>query len=604
MILSKKWRWTKALALTLVLVALSCSSNDNGTPDTGNTPPTINDQTVNAPEDSAPGEVFGSVSATDEDSNNTLVFSISQDEDDLFDIITDSDSDTGLLILGTGKSFDRAAKAQHTIEVTVSDGTAQSSANVTINVTAEGSGQGGAPIFQNPPVGAIEVAEDITDQDVIVALKAEDPEGDEFTFSILEDDDALFEINQDGELSLLAGKQLNAEESDSHSVTVAVKDSNGNQATLQLTLTVLEAMALQDDPDAFLTTWSVGDNDKIFIRVNPDYDDYDYQIDWGDGSPVENVTGNGPPEHIYETAGNYQVAIKGTFPAIQLVPELNQTDEEIENAAKLTSIDQWGNNVWRTMIQAFFGCVNMTYTAEDTPELGEVTNMSQMFLNCSSFNGDIGDWDVSAVIVMSATFGATSSFDQDISGWDVSNVISMEGMFLASKFNQDLSSWGNKLGNVQKMVNMFLNNSFFEGLGLEEWNVGNVTSMRGMFSGATVFNGDIEAWDTGNVTSMAGMFKDATAFDRNLGAWDLSSIEPGTDNGSDFDSLEGMLDNSGLSTENYANTLIGWWNEDTPSDINLGAANLKYCSSALTAKSFLQIEFKWDIIDSGSAACN
>ena len=461
-----------------------------------------------------------------------------------------------------------------------------------------------APIFQDPPIGAIEVDEDITDQDVIVALKAEDPEGDEFTFSILEDDDALFEINQDGELSLLAGKQLNAEESDSHSVTVAVKDSNGNQATLQLTLTVLEAMALQDDPDAFLTTWSVGDNDKIFIRVNPDYDDYDYQIDWGDGSPVENVTGNEPPEHTYETAGDYHVAIKGTFPAIQLVPELNQTDEEKENAEKLSSINQWGNNSWRSMESAFNACVNMTYTAEDTPELGQVTNMSQMFGACLSFNGDIGDWDVSTVTDMSATFAATSSFDQDISGWDVSNVISMEGMFLASKFNQDLSSWGNKLGNVQKMVNMFLNNSFFEGLGLEEWNVGNVTSMRGMFSGATVFNGDIEAWDTGNVTSMAGMFKDATAFDRNLGAWDLSSIEPGTDNGSDFDSLEGMLDNSGLSTENYANTLIGWWNEDTPSDINLGAANLKYCSSALTAKSFLQIEFKWDIIDSGSAACN
>ena len=385
MILSKKWRWTKALALTLVLVALSCSSDDNGTPDTENTPPTINDQTVNAPEDSAPGEVFGSVSATDEDSNNTLVFSISQDEDDLFDIITDSDSDTGLLILGTGKSFDRAAKAQHTIEVTVSDGTAQSSANVTINVTAGGSGQGGAPVFQNPPVGPIEVAEDITDQDVIVALKAEDPEGDEFTFSILEDDDALFEINQDGELSLLAGKQLNAEESDSHSVTVAVKDSNGNQATLQLTIAVLEVeeMALQDDPDAFLTTWSVGDNDKINLAVAADYDNYDYQVDWGDGSPVELITEAMVVEHTYATAGDYQVAIKGIFPAIihGSAPGLN-LEQTKENAEKLISIDQWGNNVWQSMTSAFRFCKNMVYNATDTPNLEEVTFMNSMIVGC------------------------------------------------------------------------------------------------------------------------------------------------------------------------------------------------------------------------------
>lgn len=483
MILSKKWRWTKALALAFVLVALSCSSDDNGTP---------------APD---PGD----------------------------------------------------------------DGP----------VTNE------APIFQNPPVGAIEVDEDITDQDVIVALKAEDPEGDEFTFSILEDTDALFEINQDGELSLLAGKQLDAEESDSHSVTAAVKDSNDNQAILQLAITVLEAVALKDDPDAFLTTWSVGDNDKIFIRVNPDYDDYDYQIDWGDSSPLETVTGNEPPEHTYETAGDYQVAIKGTFPAIQMLPlGVVDTPEEIENASKLASIDRWGSNAWRSMAAAFRGCVNMTYTAEDAPLLEQVKSMGLMFTSCSSFNGAIGDWDVSTVTDMLGIFAFASSFDQDLSGWNVSNVTTMISMFAASKFNQDLSAWGDKLGNVQTMSGMFVNNPFFEGLGLEEWNVGNVTIMLDMFSGATVFNADIADWDTGKVTTMARMFKNATAFNQNLGGWDLSSIGSGTDNNSDLDSLEGMLDNSGLTAANFNATLIEWSNNiisTTPKGITLGASGLTYC---------------------------
>jgi len=67
--------------------------------------------------------------------------------------------------------------------------------------------------------------------------------------------------------------------------------------------------------------------------------------------------------------------------------------------------------------------------------VSNVTHMYRMFEG-TSFNQDIGNWDVSNVIDMSAMFFRATSFNQDIGNWDVSNVKNMNGMFYeASSFN-------------------------------------------------------------------------------------------------------------------------------------------------------------------------
>ena len=74
---------------------------------------------------------------------------------------------------------------------------------------------------------------------------------------------------------------------------------------------------------------------------------------------------------------------------------------------------------------------------------------------CSTaFNQNIGNWDVSGVILMSSMFRSASAFNQPIGAWNVSNVTGMTNMFnLATAFNQNIGSWN--VSNVSNMGSMF-----------------------------------------------------------------------------------------------------------------------------------------------------
>src|SRR6056297_1382572 len=221
--------------------------------------------------------------------------------------------------------------------------------------------------------------------------------------------------------------------------------------------------------------------------------------------------------------------------------------------------------------------------------VSSVERMDQMFQGAAAFNQNIGGWDVSNVTTMSRMFWGAGNFNQDIGDWNVSTVTDMNGLLLdASSFDQDISDWD--VSNVEDMAAMFQGVENFN-FDIGNWDVSSVKSMIGMFAFTEAFNQDISGWDVSSVTNMLGMFFEAEAFNQNLGDWDISMVEIMTD----------MFNNSGRSTKNYDNTLIGWEDGTVQDDVELGAAGLEYCNGAIARQTLID-DHNW-IITGDSENC-
>ena len=319
--------------------------------------------------------------------------------------------------------------------------------------------------------------------------------------------------------------------------------------------------------DAFITTWqttSSGESITIPTSGGTGLTDYNFTIDWGDGT-VETTTGDDPdPSHPYAAAGTYTVTISGTFPHFYL----NDPFDDDPNSNKLQSIEQWGDIQWESMNSAFEGAENMVYNATDAPDLSAVTDMNSMFARADAFNGAIEGWDVSAVTDMGFMFADADAFDQDIGGWDVSGVTFMGGMFaFTDAFNQDIGGW----------------------------DVSAVTNMRFMFADATSFNEAIGGWDVSAVTDMSRMFNGAAAFDQDIGGWDVSNVAAFDD------SFGGFLEGVGLSAANYDALLTGWEQLDLVDGLSFDAGSSQYTSAATSARQAIIDDDGWTISDGGLA---
>mgnify|MGYP002683531910 CR=1 FL=1 len=109
-------------------------------------------------------------------------------------------------------------------------------------------------------------------------------------------------------------------------------------------------------------------------------------------------------------------------------------------AEKLIKVTSFGNLGLQNLSFAFSGARNLTEVPAVLPST--VTQLVYMFEDATSFNQDIGVWDVSGVTNMSCMFMGATSFNKNIGGWDVSNVTSMSDMFFkATSFNRPIGGW-------------------------------------------------------------------------------------------------------------------------------------------------------------------
>ena len=212
---------------------------------------------------------------------------------------------------------------------------------------------------------------------------------------------------------------------------------------------------------------------------------------------------------------------------------MQEYGQELGSCEALLRVEQFGTVQWQTMENAFYGCKNMQFAEGiDTPDVSQVTNMENMFYDCSAFNQPLNNWDVSKVTDMRYMFSGCASFNQPLNSWDVSKV----------------------------------------------------TDMSSMFSGCTAFNQPLNNWNVSQVTDMREMFSGCTSFDQDLGMWKLEKCE------------NLGLNNCDMSVENYSKSLVGWAAQtNIKQGLNLSARGLKYNTGSKAARAKLISEKGWRI---------
>ncbi len=133
-----------------------------------------------------------------------------------------------------------------------------------------------------------------------------------------------------------------------------------------------------------------------------------------------------------------------------------------------------------------------------------ITDMSRLFYQDRTFNGDITQWNTSNVEDMSEMFSSADTFNKDIGSWDMSKVTDIRSMFAdANDFNQDIGDWDTQ--NVIYMSSAFTDTSRFN-QDIGDWNVGNVTNLDNMFRGSN-FDQNLSSWKLCKLTIPTNIFK-------------------------------------------------------------------------------------------------
>ena len=281
-----------------------------------------------------------------------------------------------------------------------------------------------------------------------------------------------------------------------------------------------QTLSLTDDNDGDGYTVQDGDCNDLDFNINPSAfeiqdDGIDQNCDGTDSFSPVYLSANGKTVKAHSWASFGDVGtIKGKeYVVVDRETLKSMVAQGMDYSAVCTSLITDMSDVFLNISK------NRNISSWD---VGNVTNMSNMFKNCQlGVTHELNLWDVSKVVNMSFMFHGTN-FNGYIYAWDTSSVTDMSYMFTdATSFNQSIANWDTS--SVTDMSYMFkAATSFNQYIG--NWDTSSVESMFEMFRGATSFNQDIGNWNTSSVTNMENMFFTAYSFNQDLSNWDVSNV--------------------------------------------------------------------------------
>tara|TARA_Y100000994_G_scaffold45842_2_gene36003 strand:+ start:12172 stop:23358 length:11187 start_codon:yes stop_codon:yes gene_type:complete len=427
-----------------------------------------------------------------------------------------------------------------TVTIRVSDGAINVDQSFTITVNNVND----APVFTTTPNATV-----YTDEDTLYTYTptATDVDvGDTVSINLhSKSEKGPTWLNWDG--TTLSGTPTN---DNVGNTTVTIRASDGAVHVDQsFTITVNNV----NDPPVFTSTPSNSVIDNTTYSYTPTAIDVDlnYSLSFSIVTKPNFLTWNGTTLSGVPSnnTGDHNIIIRVTDGIVNVdqtfTLEVNRYIFETRTSL-VTAVNAWTTN--STTAAAIYGPINNW-------DVSQVTNMSQLFKDKTTFNDNISEWDVSNVTHMESMFNSATSFNKPLNDWNVSNVENMKGMFCVAKlFNQNISGWN--VSKVTTMQNMFYIAEVFNNGGnssITNWNVSKVTAMASMFREAKAFDQPIGNWNVSIVNRMDYMFKDNTSFNKDIGNWNVSNV---------------VLFNKMFHSAEEFNQDIGDWNMSSATNMN------------------------------------
>lgn len=290
---------------------------------------------VSLDEDVSIGTTVLQASAIDEDSNDTLTYTLSGTNSSDFSIA----SSTG--IITTAVTLDYESVSSYSLTVTVSDGRDSISQAIIISITDKND----APTFVAAPY-SITVDENTTTSSLLTISASDQDTADTLNFLLLGSGSELFSIHlTSGVVALTTA--LDYEVTSLYTLTVRVSDSNGGIATTSLTVTVSD---VNDSPQFLGTPYSATISENLpsgsdvikITAIDADGDSLTYSLSGTNSGHFQISSSSGLIETTrelnYETLNFYSLTVSGSDGTLSITTSLTVTITNINDVPYVTNL--------------------------------------------------------------------------------------------------------------------------------------------------------------------------------------------------------------------------------------------------------------------------